>query len=493
MDLTLIQGTDRQYFNVRKIFWAMAALEIGLMAMLLFCRVETQILVAGLLLTPVFIALIPLEPTVGLVIMVIVTGLDFLGTIVSNSAAMYYKLSYFHVALVVTLISSVIHAFLQRKETVPSLDIWPPLLVFLTMYIVSLVHTPNITDALFAFGRIVALSGIVLMIVMDVDNVWKTVTITGMMVIVPLGVSILTLYQLFGEGSFYAPVVIKVATELGMPVYRSSGTFMNPNGMACFLMVGSVMSFALLFVKNRFPVVKWTMFAIMAVINVALLASFSRGGWVSTFVAIALIVALHRRWSYFGYFVILLAVCIFAVSVRFPHLWAAVFERVGTIFGGSGDASSSARMALIKTSIWMWMDHPIFGVGLRAFPFYCPDYLDSSMPHILSNVVEAHTIQTEILAEFGLVGLVIATWLFVTLFFSGMRSIRVMKNDLLRCTEIGLVALFLGFIVNFSFATDIANNMFWITIGLIYALPLIDKRISGENDVRETATPALDV
>lgn len=473
-----LTGLDRGAIGLRSVFVLLILLELTTMGIILFAKLETQVLYAVVLLVPLVIIVIPLEPTCGLAIMVLTTGLDFLGVIAEDKSAQYYKFTFFHLAAILTFISTGTNLILRKKTTIPSANIWPPLIMFLVMYSVSLIRTPYINDALFTCARVLMLSISVLIIMLTVDRRWKVGFVFVMMMLVPLGVAIVTVYQLFAEGSFFAPIVIKIANAIGLPVYRSTGTFTNPNSLACFLMVGVVLSFALMFAKGiPFPL-RLLIFACVITTGIGLIASFSRGGWISTLFAAAFIVVLHKKWSYFGYFALFVFLCVFIISIKVPHLWEVVFERFGTIFEAQEDASSIARIALIKSSIWMWMDHPIFGVGLRGFPKLFQDYIDPSMPHVLSELREAHTIQTEILAEFGLIGIFISTWLIMTIFFHGIRSIRTMQNDLLRCIQIGFVSLLVGFVVNFSFATDITNNMCWMTVGFIYAIPLVDRAIA---------------
>ncbi len=130
----------------------------------------------------------------------------------------------------------------------------------------------------------------------------------------------------------------------------------------------------------------------------------------------------------------------------------------------------------------MWQDHPIFGVGGGGFPYYAFDYIDPDMPRVVSSVKEAHTLQVKILAEQGLVGFSIAVWFFFTVLFDGIRSIRTMKDIYFKKIQIGFVALFVGFIANFTFASDMHNNIFWITIGVIYAIPIVYRKSLHSND-----------
>jgi O-antigen ligase len=347
-----------------------------------------------------------------------------------------------------------------------------------------------INDAYFTFVRVLALSTIILALVMGLNRKWKIITVIVMMVVTPLVVAAITLYQLLFQGTLFSTVVVRMATALGLPVFRATGTFGNPNVLACFLMVGAVIGFALLFHKKNPLILQVLILLAVLGINSGLLGSFSRGGWLSTFAAVSIIVALHKRWSFFAYFGIFMVVCMIVISIQVPRLWEVVFERFGTIFNSEQDASSMGRIALIKSGIWMWMDYPILGVGLRSFPAYFADYIDPSMPKVLALFLqEAHTIQFEILAEFGLVGITIGSWLFFTVLFEGLRTIKTIRNDLYRCLQIGLTALYVGFMVNFTFATDIMNNLFWITVGLIYVIPLVDREETEDTVENGEVTP----
>ena len=252
--------------------------------------------------------------------------------------------------------------------------------------------------------------------------------------------------------------------------------FQNPNFLAGFLMIGVTMAFGMLFIKKYKLPVKIILAVCVGVISIAVVSSFSRGGWLSTAAAVFVIILLHRRWSYFVLMLCLLIITLTITSIKFPHIMLSALERFTTIFNPAETASSS-RLSLIRTGIWIWQDHPILGVGVGGFPYYVFDYLDPDVPRTLANIKEAHTLQFKILAEVGIIGLTIAVWFFFTVLFDGIRSIKTMKDDTLKTIQIGLVALFVGYITNFTFASDLLNNIFWITVGVIYAVPLVDKKI----------------
>ena len=480
-------GVNTTVLNVRKIFWFLVLFEAVTLGVVWYIDFAYNInflyYYIGVLLVPFLLIIVPIEPTIGILILVITTGLDILGIISkATTAESEYRLTYFHLALLLVIISTFLNVILKRKTKIPSLDLWPPLVAFTTMYAVSLIYTPDFFNGTFQFVRYLALSFICLIVIICIDSRWKLTAVVWFMLITPAAISILTMYQFYTQGAIFAPIVIKMATVLGLPVYRSTGTFSSPNKLACFLMIGVVIPFGLLFMKKLLPVIKIALVFFLVVSSVALAATFSRGGWVSTFFGLAVIVYFHRKWSYFYYFITFIVLIILGISVFIPEVWELVFDRFGSIFNPLEDASSSARVSLMRTGIWMWQDHPILGVGLRGFPALYDLYIDPEMPHVLADVKEAHTMQTEILSEQGLVGLTLATWLFFTIILHGYRTIKSMENIYLRNLQITFLGLFFGFIANFTFSSDINNNSFWVTLGMLYAIPLVEKyTVSEEN------------
>ena len=474
--------------NVRRIFWFLISFEaVALVIMLvgdffLYNNLVFYAYVGGILITPFMLLLIPLEPTLGIILMLITTGVDFLGRITKSTGDVNFNFTYFHIALLVTFISTFLNLVLKRRTLIKSVNLWPPLIVFILILSYSLIYTPNFPDGAMTFVRVVVMGLISLIVIECVDREWKVRLLMWSMVFIPVAISVLTIYQLMTEGSFYAPRVVKMATSLGLAVFRSTGTFDNPNKLACFLMIGVVIPFGMMFIKEMKLPVKIMLFVSLIVASIGLLTTFSRAGWISTIFGLILVVALHKKWSFFVIFFTIVIFTTIILSIKIPQMWEVILDRFNSIFDPSSDDSSSSRISLIKTGIWMWQDHPLFGVGLRGFPKLYYDYVDPNMPHILIEVNEPHTIQVEILAEQGLIGFAVGTWLFLTVFFHGLRTSFKLMNPFLRNAQIACTALFIAFIVNFTFATDLTNNSFWITVGLLYAIPFVDRAITTDSE-----------
>jgi len=485
-------GFDTNVLNVRRIFSMLVifeALTLGVVWYIDYAyNINFLYYYIGIIIVPFLMVVIPIEPTFGVVILLTTTGLDILGIIAKTTAGdSEYRLTYFHLALLIVFISTLLNLILRRKTKIPSVNLWPPLIAFTLIYAISLIYTPDFFAGVYQFIRYFVLSLICLIVLVSVDTKNKLSVVIWTMILAPVAISILTMYQFYTQGSIFAPIVIRVATVIGIPMFRSTGTFSSPNKLACFLMLGVVIPFGILFLKNINPYKKLLLILSIIISGVGLAASFSRGGWISTLVAIMVVIYFHRKWSYLWYITGFAFFSIIVISIKFPEIWEVVFDRFGSIFNPTVDASSSARISLMKSSIWMWQDNPILGVGLRGFPVNYYEYIDPQMPHVLADVKEAHTIQTEILAEQGLVGFTIAVWLFMTVLFHGYRTVKTIKNLYLKNIQIVNVGLFIGFISNFTFSSDLTNNTFWVIVGLIYSVPLIEDYVSS-NDIQTVKT-----
>jgi len=482
----LVSDATKKLIDSRRIFWALVFFEVITLAVFYFGDAVKYgdpffyVYYAGIIVTPVLLILTPVEPTIGLLLMLVATGLDFLGRIYEGSESVGFNFTYFHVALLVTFVSTFLSLALKSRVTIRSIDLWPPLILYYFVLSYSLIYTPDFSQGSYIFVRIVVMGLISLIVLESVDRLWKVRLFVWGLVLIPLGISILTLYQMSSEGSFYSPNVSRMATSLGLQVYRSTGTFDNPNKLACFLFIGIIIPFGLLFERRQNLLTRLVLIGSLLLSSIGILSTFSRAGWVSVIAGLGVVVAMHRKWSFFAIFFGVIAVLTLILSIKFPQLREVIFDRFTSIFSPAGDDSSSARISLIKSGFWMWQDHPLFGVGLRGFPKMYYDYVDPNMPQLLIYVNEPHTIQSEILAEEGLIGLVVATWLFVTIFVQGFKTSFSIANDYLRIVQIATTSLYVAFIVNFTFATDMTNNTFWMIIGLMYALPFVDKELQSE-------------
>ncbi len=466
---------DRGILDVRKIFWFIVAFEAVALNVILWGDLMFNVFFWSIIVVPLFLLMIPLEPVLGVPLMLIATGMDYLGRI--GEKQYLFTLTYFHIVMVITFLSVFLHTFLRQRKKIPASSLWMPFFAFLVVMAVSIIVTPMFREGFMEVVRLFVLGMMGLAIILCVDSKLRVKIVVWSFIIVPTAVSIRTIYEIATEGAFYQAQVIQMATQMGIKVYRSTGTFLNPNELAVFIMVGVLAGFALLFMKNQKLIVKLFIALCIGLTGIALIATFSRGGWLATFIGVFVIILLQRRWSYFFIFAGIGIIALAILSITHPEIILSSFDRFASIFDPMSEASSSSRLSLAKSGIWMWQDHPLLGVGAGGYEYYIYDYKDPYMPQELTHVVLAHTIQIKILAEEGLIGLTVATWFFFTVLFEGIRSLKSIEDELLKCAQIGFVGMFVGFMIYFSVNSDMFNNIYWINIGMIYAIPLVNKQV----------------
>jgi O-antigen ligase len=430
------------------------------------------------------IVFIPKEPVIGILLMLIATGLDFFGQIERKSYL--FTFTYFHIFMVVTFISVFLNFFLRGKQTFFSCSVWAPFLAYNFVVALTLIYTPQIREGLMEIIRTLVLGGLLFAIIISVNTKARLKFVNWIYFLVPTGIAAYTIYQVMTEGAFYQAQVVKVATELGIPVFRSTGTFGNPNELAHFIMVGIIFGFGMLFVKNINIYIKTLVIMMIIIACIAQITTFSRGGWLATMTGMFFIIVLHRRWSYVLGFIGLITLAMIVLTFTHPEIMLSSFDRFLSIFQTSTEASASSRVSLIKSGIWMWQDHPFFGVGVGGFQYYCLQYMDPHMPLGLRNVSLPHTIEIKILSEEGILGLTLATWFIMTVIFHGYKSLTTIHDDFLKNMQITSVSLILAFIVAFTISSDMHNNVFYMTIGLIYAIPHVYQNSMKDDSIVST-------
>jgi len=195
-------------------------------------------------------------------------------------------------------------------------------------------------------------------------------------------------FWILGERSFSvdSPGVAKI--PLCFPFFsgcrewmRAYGTFPHPNVLGGFLAVSMLF---LLSQRLARGIVVVCMLGIAAMV-----ATFSRSAWTVFSIGVLL---MHVRHTIRAFWVYIALVCIGLVVVYRP---------------GISDASVQQRIQLAQSAFDMWRSSPVFGVGLGNFLAALPEYTHLRTIEFLQPV---HSIVLLLLAEGGLVGLLLCSW-----------------------------------------------------------------------------------
>ena len=280
--------------------------------------------------------------------------------------------------------------------------------------------------------------------------------------------------------------------------YRASGTIQQPNPFAgyitlnLFLAIGAFVGVLGPQLPKRWrewqawrnfllasPLLR-VMLAVIATLSIALLGSWSRGGWMNFGAGlIILAIFLPTRLRY-GLFTILGAWLVFQVALQLGILPPAVSERLfGFIGSFSGAVTGSLaltpdnhaileRLAHWAAAVNMARDQLWTGVGLGNYEVVYYKYALPGWPEALGH---AHNYYLNILAEMGILGLLVYIGMWVAIFWATARCIK-HHSWFERSIAVSLLGAWTGFSVHHIFDNLYVQNIY-LHLGGMFALVVL--------------------
>lgn len=209
------------------------------------------------------------------------------------------------------------------------------------------------------------------------------------------------------------------------------------------------------------------LFQVMSVVMmvVAAILSMSRGGILSIaiqFLLCLVLLAMSKEDRVGRGKAVQLSLAIIAM-VLIVSLWVgydSIIRRLGSMQQGAGEHSVVTRVAYLSASWRMFLDHPLTGVGLGAFPAVYPAYGSSSSRY--ERVEQVHNDYLQLLTDGGIVAgsilLLFVGWVLSLSFGFKRRLVAMRRED--RAILIGALLVLPGIGVHslFDFNLQIAAN-----------------------------------
>lgn len=193
------------------------------------------------------------------------------------------------------------------------------------------------------------------------------------------------------------------------PPQFAAATFVNHNHFAAYLELLLPLGCALWLAARLLPAQRFVVAVSCTSMAIGLILSCSRGAWLSLAVITALCLGLfglfQRRllWSWRGVLVVALAVA----AVGFLASQPPIVARGMSLLDVANDASFQTRQAIWQGTRDLAREHPLIGQGLGSFQFaflpHRPDGLYRLIPYAFNEYLQ-------LVAELGLVGLLLAVW-----------------------------------------------------------------------------------
>jgi len=413
-------------------------------------------------------------PGLAIGLMIAATSLDVVGRF--NPEGMSIPVTVFHLMYFISLIILVLKKLWEGKIKINGTRIDRPLVLYLSVILISIFWARDNQEALISFVRLVALILAMYVTLNLIDSK------SGLkLVLILLFIPALALSAYSGR-EFLTSSAVEVKNALSMfkLFSRFGATFANPNYFATFLLLPLCVAFsALAFLKMQLWKRILLFLVPIGIMSVAFVGTFSRSAWVALFFSYLIIFSYFKNKRY--WILVISVVAIGAAVVLFQTAFFQSFVlRFASIFEGKADPSSATRIFLINGGIQMFLDSWFLGVGFESFPIEYLKYI----PHkqSLGYVHECHTLPIEILAELGILGISIFGVIIQRILKVGFLSIRTIEDNFLKTMQIGFVAFFAGILINYLFMPDgMLNNLIWIGIGIIFSIAKMS-RVPSESD-----------
>jgi putative inorganic carbon (HCO3(-)) transporter len=261
----------------------------------------------------------------------------------------------------------------------------------------------------------------------------------------------------------WGPVHIRVDTLGNGGLARVGGTVGSPNDAGAYLSFVLALAVCLLFsdVARKY---KWLAGVGLGFAGVALVFTFSRGAWISLFLAVALFYLLLMRRKGASLKAPVATLAILLVSCLPFH--SAIEARLFTDDNGSAES----RVPLMNLAFRIIADNPVFGVGSNNFSTVMDDYLTSEFREGFLYTV--HNKYLLVWAELGLGGLVAYLAFLAGILRRGWACWK-FDEPLLSILALGLTAAVVGSMVHQTvdiFHDRAVTQLLWLVSGLLVAM-----------------------
>ncbi|HEV2392323.1 MAG TPA: O-antigen ligase family protein [Verrucomicrobiae bacterium] len=256
--------------------------------------------------------------------------------------------------------------------------------------------------------------------------------------------------------------------------HRGSGTYINPNDLAGFLEMLLPIGLAYALVGRLKPVTRILLSYASLAILAGIAVTISRGGWVSTGVALTLLLgalAFRRRYRLP---VLVLAVVAIGVGAFLLPKSFFIQSRIKQTMSASNKVNDDMRFAIWAPAWRMWQDHPWWGVGPAHFDARFHQYRPEG---VQLSPVRTHNDYLNTLVDWGVTGLALVLAAVALLFFGVWKtrsSVRLSSGELggksgsnkfafVLGASLGLVAILVHSFVDFNMHIP-ANAILAVTL-----------------------------
>lgn len=264
---------------------------------------------------------------------------------------------------------------------------------------------------------------------------------------------------------------------------RLSGPIGDPNYYAQLMVVLIPLAFYRL-IDEKKAIPKLVAAIALAVIGLTVILTFSRGA----FIALGLIVLVSLFYRRPKFIEVLVIIVVGIVLLQFmPSTYLNRISTITDIFKGtqsSDDVSFRGRTSELTAAWLMFVDHPLFGVGVQNYSVYYQKYSRQIGLDPRVEAREPHNLFLQVAAETGIGGMLVFGIVLWTIFSCVLQSWKQLLNagnkeyaDMVFSFALSLV----GYLSAALFIHASYPRYFWLLTGIALALPQVVKNIVNRN------------
>ncbi|MCO5198519.1 MAG: O-antigen ligase family protein [Anaerolineae bacterium] len=212
----------------------------------------------------------------------------------------------------------------------------------------------------------------------------------------------------------------QVGERLGLPYVAAESV--HPNVVAGVLATVLPFAGAVIYARRRTPLLQSIAVALMIILVIGLVVSFSRAAWL----ALVVVVLLWLCWRFFGRimpthnrrrfaFTITVSILVLALCAVFLTTPGSAIGMLRTILADQG------RFDLYSDSFMLLLDYPILGAGLGSFMMNHATY--AYLTHVGFST-HAHNLVLDLSIEMGIAGVLVMGWIIIRQFAIAIRFTR---------------------------------------------------------------------
>lgn len=351
-------------------------------------------------------------------------------------------------------------------EAAPPLHINLPLLLYFAINAVSVAVAQDVGLALFEVALLLEACLVYFYVANNVRTRQDVVFVVSLLVVACLLVSLANIVlQFTGMPStiWGAPTQIQIEADPGQHFMRVGGTVGSPNFAAAYFSISLACAASILF-TNLGRALKWLAIGVLGLGGVALIFTFSRGGWVAAALAVSLICLLGSRRR--------------ALSLKAPIVLILILSSLCLPFQNVISArlleddkgSAESRIPLMKLALRIFEDNPVLGVGANNFTVVMDRYLTSDFRE--GWLFAVHNKYLLVLAETGIFGLLAFLAFLVDALRKGWQCWS-LQDRLLSPLALGIMAGIAGHMVHMTvdvFRGRPTQQLLWLLAGLLASM-----------------------